>query len=846
MHVDDDISILEISKLVLLDIDNSFEIDHASNVYEAFKKLAVVQYDVVISDYDMPGMNGLQFLEELREKNNDIPFILFTGKGREEIVIKALNLGADAYTNKQGNTETVYGELAHSVQKTIERKRAKKLLAKNQDRLRRAQAIARVGNWELDLRTQKMWASEEAYKIYGLEQVSDFLPLKLVQQVPLPEFRSILNSALEDLITNNKEYNLEFKIKRHNDGQERFIHSQAELIIDESKTPIMVNGVLQDVTERKKTEDTLRKSEARYRELANFLPETIFEADLTGRITFFNKQGFEITGFSQEELEKGLSALSFVAPEERERATKNLKRTMAGEDIGTQEYTLLAKDGTTYPALVRTRAIISENRLVGLRGLVVDMTERKKAEEALIESEENYSNLINGMGESAWVIDFDGNFVDVNDAAVKALGYSKEELLSLGIKDIDKFLSPQQVKNLMDNESSARAQVFETEHTTKDKEKIPVEISTSLITYHGKPAHLAIARNISERKKAEEALKIAASIFDLVTDSIFVHDTDGNIVNFNGAAYKLRGYSKEEMVKMNVHDLDSPESAKLFKPTMDEVLKKGVAVFESVHVCKDKSLLPVEIHARLIELEGKTLILSVARDVTERKVAEKKLQENNYRIEMMNEKLRVVGSLARHDVRNKLSTVNGYAYLLKKKHADHTDIVEGLGEIEQQVKDCVKIFEFAKMYEQLGVEELAYVDVGNTVDEAVALFSGLTIKIVNDCRGASVLADSFLRQMFYNFIDNTTKYGEKATTIKVHCEKAESGELRLVYEDDGVGISAENKAKLFTEGFSTGGSTGFGLFFIKKMMNVYGWTITEEGEPGKGAKFIITIPRGPS
>jgi len=105
------------------------------------------------------------------------------------------------------------------------------------------------------------------------------------------------------------------------------------------------------------------------------------------------------------------------------------------------------------------------------------------------------------------------------------------------------------------------------------------------------------------------------------------------------------------------------------------------------------------------------------------------------------------------------------------------------------------------------------------------------------------LADSFLRQLFYNFIDNTRKYGRKTTTIHVYFMKAELGQLRLIYEDDGAGISMENKSKLFTEGFSTGGSTGFGLFLSKKMIDVYGWQIQEAGEPGKGAKFVITIPR---
>ena len=147
------------------------------------------------------------------------------------------------------------------------------------------------------------------------------------------------------------------------------------------------------------------------------------------------------------------------------------------------------------------------------------------------------------------------------------------------------------------------------------------------------------------------------------------------------------------------------------------------------------------------------------------------------------------------------------------------------------------------MYEQIGAEELTYIDVEKTINEAVALFPGFNLKVVNDCQGLTVMADSFLRQLFYNFMDNTRKYGEKTTAIRIYYEKAELGGLRLIYEDDGVGISAEDKLRLFSEGFSTGGSTGFGLFLIRKMMDVYGWQIQETGEPGKGAKFTITTPK---
>ena len=187
--------------------------------------------------------------------------------------------------------------------------------------------------------------------------------------------------------------------------------------------------------------------------------------------------------------------------------------------------------------------------------------------------------------------------------------------------------------------------------------------------------------------------------------------------------------------------------------------------------------------------------------------------------------------------------MTGYAYILKKKHGEQADIAEGLSKMEQAVAESVKIFDFAKMYEQLGVEDLTYINVEAKMNEAIVLFSGSLPKIINECQSLTILADSFLRQLFFNFIDNTRKYGKKTTTIRVHYEMADQDSLKLVYEDDGVGVPFENKPRLFSEGFSTGGSTGFGLFLTKKMMDVYGWQIQENGTPGEGAKFTITIPK---
>ncbi len=179
----------------------------------------------------------------------------------------------------------------------------------------------------------------------------------------------------------------------------------------------------------------------------------------------------------------------------------------------------------------------------------------------------------------------------------------------------------------------------------------------------------------------------------------------------------------------------------------------------------------------------------------------------------------------------------------KKKHRDQADIVEGLGKMEQAVAESMKIFDFAKMYEQLGAEQLTLINVEAKLNEATALFSGQLPKVINECHGLTILADSFLRQLFYNFIDNTRKYGKKTAIIKVHYEKTDGDNIKLIYEDDGVGIPFENKLNLFHEGFSTGGSTGYGLFLIKKMIDAYGWKIEENGKLGEGVKFTLTIPK---
>lgn len=134
LHVDDDVSFLEVSKKILSVLSN-FDVDTAKSAEEACRKMASNSYDAIVSDYEMPNKNGLDLLMELKAQKIDVPFILLTGKGREEIAIKALNLGADGYVSKYGNAETVYGELAHHIRLAVESKQAKIALSNSKEQL---------------------------------------------------------------------------------------------------------------------------------------------------------------------------------------------------------------------------------------------------------------------------------------------------------------------------------------------------------------------------------------------------------------------------------------------------------------------------------------------------------------------------------------------------------------------------------------------------------------------------------------------------------------------------------------------------------------------------------------
>jgi PAS domain S-box-containing protein len=325
---------------------------------------------------------------------------------------------------------------------------------------------------------------------------------------------------------------------------------------------------------------------------------------------------------------------------------------------------------------------------------------------------------------------------------------------------------------------------------------------------------------------------------DSLPEIVFEANDKGSLTFVNRKALEILSYTLDEIKQMNFSQfLDVQDRQRAMEQIQKKMWGDAPNGSEYAIVRKDGSTFPgLILTERLIQKDGKFGLRGIIVNISEAKRTEQE-------VVVLNEKLRVVGSLTRHDVGNKLMAAKSNVYLLKKRLGDNVELAKYFDGIESAFAASDRIFEFSRLYEKIGAEKSSAENIFDCFNQAAALMMIVgSIKVVNECQGLEVEADSLLKQLFYNFIDNSLKHGEKVTKIRLHYTEDGNG-LKLFYEDNGVGVPYANKSKLFEVGFTTGNGTGLGLYLVKKMMEVYGWTIAEEGEPGKGAKFVITIPK---
>lgn len=403
---------------------------------------------------------------------------------------------------------------------------------------------------------------------------------------------------------------------------------------------LRILGILRDVTTRKQAEEALRESEERYKTLVQTSPDSVTVTDLEGNITYVSEQTLELHGYKNMKKLIGKSAFELIAPEEHDKAIKNLQKTLKDGYSRDLRYTLLKKDGTSFIGELNT-AVIKDagGKPKMFIATTRNITEGERAKEKIKESEERYRDLVEKAGVAILIDDKDGNVQYCNRKYAEMFGYALEEM---GNQAIFSIVHPDDLDRVT-KFHKGRIQgkkvplEYECKGIKKDGTVIYIEIHADTLQDNGNIVGTrSYIWDITERKKFEQALLASEekfkTLFNSAADAIFISDLDGNILEVNEVVCERLGYDKKKILDMTLADIDRPKQAAPIPKRIEELYRRGHIFFETAHQHQNGTVIPIELSSRIIEYEGKSAALSIARDITERKLAEEERKQSFERL----------------------------------------------------------------------------------------------------------------------------------------------------------------------------------------------------------------------
>jgi PAS domain S-box-containing protein len=384
----------------------------------------------------------------------------------------------------------------------IERKQAEEALHLSEQKYRQLAETAKDVIMALDLEGNLEYINQEGLKLGGYS-VDEAYRMNIMDIIPEDQLVFVEEEFSRRAVGQGDINVLEVEI--FNKAGIRIPVEVKSSLIHKDNKPTGVLVIARDITERKQAERALKESEERFRELAEMLPLTIFETDLKGNISYLNLFGRQLFGYSENEVENIISFSKLIAPDDDKRVMGNMKKALKGEEREDHEYLTIKKDGSRLPVLAYSSPIISVNEPAGFRGVIIDMTEIKKVEQALRESEEKFRSVIQQSNDCIILLDIETlKVIDANPVFGRLLGYKDEEIKNLNVYDYiahDKDNITQVVQRVLKDQ---HVYIGERQYLRKDGSSITMDVSANCITLGERKVLCVVSRDITERKLFEE------------------------------------------------------------------------------------------------------------------------------------------------------------------------------------------------------------------------------------------------------------------------------------------------------------------------------------------------------
>ena len=516
-------------------------------------------------------------------------------------------------------------------------------LQRNESYLVETQKLTHTGSWAWDARSQRvLYCSEEMFRIYGLDPQVDLPTRKNFRQRVHPEDRNRTDARFARVVNEKVDSFDEYRVLLP-DGTVKHVISSGHPVLDGNGELIEVIGTATDVTERKRAEQALRDREAKIRRLVDANIIGIFITGLQGRVLEANDAFLHLVGQDRDDLVSGrIRWTDLTPPEWRERDKRALRELYSNTIAQPYEKEFFRKDGSRVPVLVGG-ALFEEGGNEGV-AFVLDLTERKCAEEALRESEAKIRRLVDSNIIGIFVWDFDGRILEANDEFLRMVSYDREDLVSGRIRWAD--LTPPDWRDrnnarIEKQKSSGRFEPFEKEFTRKDGSRVPILIGGATFEEGGNQG-VAFVLDLTERKRAEQALvrseAYLAETQKLTHTGTWAWDARSQKVLFcSEEMFRIYGLDPEVDLptRRNFRQRVHPEDRNRVDERQARVVNEKVGSSDEFSIVLPDGTVKHVISTWHTFLDGNGELIELmgtATDITERKRGEEALQESEYKL----------------------------------------------------------------------------------------------------------------------------------------------------------------------------------------------------------------------